>query len=369
MEWIVFLAFAAGILIIIMEIKLSEVREKRETEISRKVEHPVAVICDNHDVRDKIGRILLKKGESFVFFDNIEEYRENEDIDVKDTIIVMKEYQGENNDIVTNGRVITVTCSEISEEKLEKLIMANEDFRETEKGGNDESTILIVEDNMTNINILSYMVSKIGIKFDIAENDTEFMKLISEKKYGLIFMDINLPGSNGFELTQLTRKNRNNKNTPIIGVSAGGKKELEWKCIKAGMNQFVQKPFQIKDIYTVITKYFSNIKVVKRNLAEDNEEDKEFRKKLDAIIIETSRESIIKIERMIKYKMNNELLKEIHKFKSTFFTIKEKEMFNLLDRIENRLKAGEDILNEYNNFKKIYTKFEAEILERDAIGI
>ncbi|MBF0198139.1 MAG: PAS domain S-box protein [Planctomycetes bacterium] len=99
---------------------------------------------------------------------------------------------------------------------------------------------LIVEDSYTNQLVLSKILKSYGINSDIAEQGKEALEMISQNKYDLVFMDIQMPIMNGYEATREMRKK--GYEIPIIGLSAAALTENREKCIAAGMNDFMAKP-------------------------------------------------------------------------------------------------------------------------------
>ena len=112
----------------------------------------------------------------------------------------------------------------------------------------DNKSILIVEDNPINQQVLSKMLEKFQIKCEIAANGLDAVNVYSEKKYDLIFMDCQMPVMDGFESTR--RIKQINKDQIIVAITASATKE-------AGMNDFIAKPFVPGDLENVLNKYWS----------------------------------------------------------------------------------------------------------------
>jgi PAS domain S-box-containing protein len=112
----------------------------------------------------------------------------------------------------------------------------------------DRPTILLVEDYAANVLVAQTYLDTLGFKSDVAENGVQaFEKLkASPGHYAAVLMDVQMPGINGFEATQLIREYEKKNGLPaipIIGVTAhalGGDRE---RCLAAGMNEYISKPF------------------------------------------------------------------------------------------------------------------------------
>ena len=113
------------------------------------------------------------------------------------------------------------------------------------------NTILLVEDYFPNILVASTMLDQFGYACDIARDGMEAITKYQKKKYSLVLMDIQLPGINGIETIRRLRAleyTKSRQKTPIIAVTAfaiAGDKE---KCIAAGANDYLTKPFHPDDL-------------------------------------------------------------------------------------------------------------------------
>jgi CheY-like chemotaxis protein len=102
--------------------------------------------------------------------------------------------------------------------------------------------ILLVEDNPIILKIHKAIIEKsIDETIEIAERGDEAVLKVAKTNYDLIFMDIGLPGINGFEATKQIRDLKNSKAT-IIGLTAYSLPEVEERCLNAGMDMVINKP-------------------------------------------------------------------------------------------------------------------------------
>ncbi len=123
-------------------------------------------------------------------------------------------------------------------------------------GHASRNTILLVEDYSPNILVATVMLEQLGFPVDVATNGIDAISKVQNNDYALILMDIQLPGMDGIETTRRIRALEQAKGkpvTPIIAVTAyalAGDKE---KCIAAGMNDYLSKPFQVEDLKVKIS--------------------------------------------------------------------------------------------------------------------
>jgi CheY-like chemotaxis protein len=122
--------------------------------------------------------------------------------------------------------------------------------------------ILLVEDNILNQKVVSFHLRKRHYEVFTATNWVEAMKIFKNEYPDLIFMDIMLPEKDGYEIAGEIRKieYEEGKNTqiPIIALTANTLDNDRKKCLKAGMNDYLSKPFTAQDLYRAIDKLIIN---------------------------------------------------------------------------------------------------------------
>ena len=106
------------------------------------------------------------------------------------------------------------------------------------------SQILIVEDNPTNQIILQKMLKKEGLKSELAENGAVALELLSNNHFDLVLMDCHMPIMDGFEATQRIRGSATPfQHVPIVAVTANSMAGDRERCLQAGMNDYIAKPY------------------------------------------------------------------------------------------------------------------------------
>jgi signal transduction histidine kinase/response regulator RpfG family c-di-GMP phosphodiesterase len=119
------------------------------------------------------------------------------------------------------------------------------------------SAILVVEDNPVNQLLVKKVLGKTGCNVDIASNGIEGLELIKTKRYDVILMDIQMPEMDGYQTTYHIRNNLPQalSGIPIIALTAHAFGPDVTKCIAAGMNDYISKPFKAEDLYAKISKH------------------------------------------------------------------------------------------------------------------
>ncbi len=119
--------------------------------------------------------------------------------------------------------------------------------------------ILIVEDNEINSMIADRIVQSWGFLTEIAENGSAALEMICKHEFDVIIMDLEMPIMNGYEATVAIRNlsDPQKKNIPIIALSASALIDVQSKIFSLGMNEFVLKPFNPKDLKRKIVNLLS----------------------------------------------------------------------------------------------------------------
>jgi PAS domain S-box-containing protein len=119
--------------------------------------------------------------------------------------------------------------------------------------------ILVVDDNEINILVAGRMLGKWGFELDFASDGLEAIAKVKCNKYDLIFMDIKMPGIDGFETTSIIRKIEGDyfKSVPIIALTASTLQDENVRFKVSGMNGHILKPFKPTDIRNIISAHIS----------------------------------------------------------------------------------------------------------------
>ncbi|MBU2512742.1 response regulator [bacterium] len=121
-----------------------------------------------------------------------------------------------------------------------------------------DNRFLVVEDDLVSQLVISGMLNKLGYKADITTNGKQALKKLEENDYAIILMDCLMPEMDGFETTRRIRekesKDRTTSPIPIIALTAKGMKGDEALCQEAGMDGFLLKPVNFKELAAVLHK-------------------------------------------------------------------------------------------------------------------
>ncbi|MDM8525007.1 response regulator [Desulfococcaceae bacterium HSG8] len=117
----------------------------------------------------------------------------------------------------------------------------------------DISPILIVDDNPFNRELLRGLLETEGFSVEEAQNGKEAIEYLEKLVFRMIFMDLLMPGMDGFETIRRIRLMK--VKTPIVIVSSMDSKQDRRRCLEAGGDDFLPKPIDIEKIKTLTDKY------------------------------------------------------------------------------------------------------------------
>lgn len=117
--------------------------------------------------------------------------------------------------------------------------------------------VLVVDDYKTMIRIIKNLLRQIGFTdVDDAADGSEALEKIKAKKYGLVISDWNMEPMTGYELLKQVRADPDNAEMPFIMVTAEAKSENVVAAKKAGVNNYIVKPFNAQTLKGKIESVF-----------------------------------------------------------------------------------------------------------------
>lgn len=143
---------------------------------------------------------------------------------------------------------------------FEKPYLHKEPFGNKPKIGKifQRKKILVAEDNPMNMLLISEVLGKMGLDVIKATNGEEAVTMLMEYDPAMIFMDVNMPVMDGYAATKRIRLSPQPYcNVPVIALTADAMEEDKERCLEAGMNDFVSKPFHLKDIEDIMDNYLT----------------------------------------------------------------------------------------------------------------
>ena len=119
--------------------------------------------------------------------------------------------------------------------------------------GFESRIALIVDDNMVNIAVLKEMLKLENFNIEVAATGNEaIQRLGKDPVVDIIFVDLMMPGMDGFETIKLIRNHSKYKQTAVIAVTGMVGPEVEQKCMNLGFSGYLTKPIYYDDLMDII---------------------------------------------------------------------------------------------------------------------
>jgi len=190
--------------------------------------------------------------------------------------------------------------------------------------------ILLVEDNEINRLYAGTLLKKWKCHVEIAENGQIALEKLTERTFDLILMDVQMPVMDGFEATRIIRKGQTPfSRIPILALTANAAAKDVKKCLEAGMNDCIAKPFTPEQLFGRLQKFKPVIetrKISKRTngktislkyLKQASGQDAEFVQTMVRAMVISFPDSIMNIKQQLKDKNWLRLAESVHRIKSS----------------------------------------------------
>ncbi len=246
-----------------------------------------------------------------------------------------------------------------------------------------ELTILIAEDNPINQKLITSIFMQWGADFDLVSNGKEAIKYSKEKKYDLIFMDINMPVMNGYEAVVELKKDHNNLNhqTPVITLTAAALQEERKRMFKAGVMDFITKPFSPNQLQQTIVNCLDksinrhkvtiekamipnqkdNLLYDLSNLAKFSQHNPDFVYEMLNMFLDQNPKDLDKLDEYLKIKNWAQVKDIAHQMKSIYGTLGMIEQQNISKDIEHNVRDENVNMQHYLDWAKLLRKGTEDI--------
>jgi signal transduction histidine kinase/CheY-like chemotaxis protein len=114
--------------------------------------------------------------------------------------------------------------------------------------------VLLAEDHPFNQQVTIEFLNAAGVTTCVANNGKEALDLLRHERFDCVLMDTQMPLMDGLEATRLIRNDTALAAIPVIAMSANVSGEGRERCLDAGMNDFIGKPFKVEDLYAALVR-------------------------------------------------------------------------------------------------------------------
>jgi len=253
-----------------------------------------------------------------------------------------------------------------------------DDMPETQKDFTDSTSlkgkkILLAEDNEVNRLVATTVLNNYGVIITEVKNGAEAVKALKKGSYDLVLMDVQMPVMNGIEATEAIRKELK-LTLPIIALTANTIKGDSEKCLAAGMNSFVSKPFEENDLINAIATSLNleagtpepKVEAVEAEnpnaplytltkLEVISRGDKKFIDRMMALFIEQAEQVITEMQTAIKTDDIAGIKKVSHKIKPMIDSLEINQLTDTIRELEHLPEQGFDKAAVTAQIKKVET--------------
>ena len=210
-------------------------------------------------------------------------------------------------------------------------------------------SILLAEDNLISREIASIMLKNAGYDVDSVGTGIEVLNAANKKNYSIILMDCQMPELDGYQTTKKLREQ--SISVPIIAFTAHAFKEDRDRCYKAGMTDYISKPFSEETLiskldYYTIRKQLRRQKDPQKKVLDlsfiqklekcDQSENKTLIQRLIELYKKDAHKNVDLIKQAVQAHDLNKLSKVLHKFKSSNSNLGLMHIVHTLELLENK---------------------------------
>lgn len=213
-------------------------------------------------------------------------------------------------------------------ESTDNNIPESQDFKDLPK------SVILIDDDPIQLELCKEMLERNGIHCTICANKQDLVGCMRNCDYDLLLTDIQMPGTNGFDLLKLLRESDigNSKSIPIVAMTARGEYDVE-NLLNSGFTGFILKPFSSNELLSTLSKcYKLRQKDIRFDLSLITSEVKDRNKILEMLVTETSQ--------------------NVEDLKAALITMSQKDMHEIVHRM---ISLWEILQREYllDNFRNV----------------
>lgn len=150
--------------------------------------------------------------------------------------------------------------------------------------------ILVIDDEIHILELLSYNLKKEGYDVITAETGEEGLEYLRKEKTDLLILDLMLPGMNGMEVLNQMREDEALRQIPVIMLTAKQDEKSKIEGLELGADDYLSKPFSIKELIARVRSLLRRISEIRGGLKNDEEEEQLV---LDHMIVNKTRMIVI----------------------------------------------------------------------------
>jgi len=255
----------------------------------------------------------------------------------------------------------TIMSFELAFEDTRKAILTKKEYElKAIEFSSKNDPVLVVEDNALNQKYISSLLKKWNLKYLIADNGQIAADLCKQYKFGIIFMDLQMPVMNGFEATEAIRGSGINMDSTIIALTASTLLTKRNKALENGMTDFLSKPFNPSQLHKVLSTYLATHEAslgvtIQKELGELEEaldttylkevyeDDYEYMADMFDTFLKITPDEFAKLHDALDHSDVPQVASIAHKIKPTFQMVGLPQLTERMTILEKQAKSNEEI--------------------------
>ena len=154
------------------------------------------------------------------------------------------------------GGFLTVSQGD-KQDHVVRIVVATQ-YQATGPVRDTNRRILLVDDNEINRKLAGAMLARLGLEADVVNGGIDALTAMSEREYGLILMDVQMPDLDGRDATRRWRSGDGGAtkvDVPIVAVTAHVAESERAECLSSGMNDYLSKPFGLEGLQSTVRRW------------------------------------------------------------------------------------------------------------------
>ena len=117
-----------------------------------------------------------------------------------------------------------------------------------------------MDDNLVNQKLSAKFLQKLGCEVSIVDNGKKAVEEVKGKTFDIVFMDCQMPIMDGYEATRTIRslEDTGRSHVPIVAMTANAMAGDRERCLAAGMNDYITKPFKLADFKGMLSQWLND---------------------------------------------------------------------------------------------------------------
>lgn len=223
------------------------------------------------------------------------------------------------------------------------------DVGEVEQQGLPILNVLVVDDNAANRILLAKQLAWLGQHAHLAGDGYEALKLWQHQHFDVVITDCNMPGINGYQLTQIIRESEEEQQRKpcwIIGFTANAMHEITERCLQAGMNSCLFKPCSINSLSAALRAIDTTAQPQETREAMNDEVDRQIEATMRSLMITTLREDLERIEALTLEQHPEEIADLAHRIAGSVRIAGRNDLADACIQLEAQCRQPDDAIGE-----------------------